>query len=228
MGGSGAGPVPRLHLVTDDAVLARPGFVERAAGVIRGVDAAVALHVRGPGTPGGPLLEIAAALVGEAGASGSWVVVNDRVDVALAAGARGAHLGARSLPLAEARRILGGAGRLGVSVHAREEALAAAAEGTDWIFAGTIFVTPSHPHRPGRGPAFVAEVTAAVPRVPVLAIGGVTPARVAEVTEAGAWGVAVIRGVWDAPDPQEAVGRYLHALAGAAEGGGAGHRRETT
>lgn len=228
MGGSRAGRVPRLHLVTDDAVLARPGFVERAAELLAVADVPVALHVRGPGTAGGPLLAIATALVGEAEASGSWVVVNDRVDVALAAGARGAHLGARSLPLAEARRILGAAGRLGVSVHAREEALAAAGEGTDWIFAGTIFATPSHPHRPGRGPAFVAEVTAAAPGVPVLAIGGVTPERVEEVTEAGAWGVAVIRGVWDAPDPQEAVGRYLHALAGAAEGGGAGHRQETT
>lgn len=227
MGGFGSGPVPRLHLVTDDAILARPGFAEQAAALAM-ADASVALHVRGPGTSGGPLLEIAAALVDATRDSGSWVVVNDRLDVALAARAQGGHLGTRSLPLAEARRILGAAGRLGVSVHAREEALAAAAEGTDWIFAGTIFATPSHPHRPGRGPAFVAEVTAVAPGVPVLAIGGVTPERVAEVTAAGAWGVAVIRGVWDAPDPQEAVGRYLHALAGAAEGGGAGNRRETT
>lgn len=220
--------VPRLHLVTDDAVLARPGFGTLAARVLSGVESPVALHVRGPGTPGGPLLELAASLERAAAASGSWVVVNDRVDVALAAGARGVHLGACSLPVAEARRILGPAGRIGISVHAVEEARDASAAGTDWIFAGTIFATPSHPDRPGRGPAFVAEVVGAAAGTPVLAIGGVTPARVAEVAGAGAWGVAVIRGVWDAPDPQEAVVRYLHALAAAAQDGGAGHRRETT
>lgn len=226
--GAGSALVPRLHLVTDDEVLARPGFLDEASALLAGVDAPVALHVRGPATPGGTLLRAAAALVAAAAATDCWVVVNDRVDVALAAGAHGAHLGARSLPVAEARRILGAARAVGVSVHARAEGAEAAAHGTAWIFAGTIYETPSHPGRPGRGPALVTQVADAAGAVPVLAIGGVTAERVAEVVEAGAWGAAVIRGVWDAPDPVVAAGRYLHALAGAAGGGAAGLDPEIT
>lgn len=226
-GGRGASPVPRLHLVTDDAVLARPGFGELAEELLARAPAPFALHVRGPATGGGALLRAASRLAAAAGPSGAWVVVNDRVDVALAAGAHAVHLGGRSLPLAEARRLLGPGRRLGISVHAEEEARNAAGEGTDWVFAGTIYATPSHPGRGGRGPSFLGRVAAAAPGVPVLAIGGVTEARVGDVVRAGAWGVAVIRGVWDAPDPRGALQRYLHALASAMGSGGAGPHQET-
>ncbi|MHB1192738.1 MAG: thiamine phosphate synthase [Longimicrobiales bacterium] len=205
--------VPRLHLVTDDAVLSRPGFRSRAADLLAIGGAAVALHVRGPGTPGGTLLELVRSLLGPARASGSLLVVNDRVDVALCAGAGAAHLGARSLPLADARRIFGARGCLGVSVHAVAEGAEAAAGGADWIFAGTTYETESHPGRPGLGPAFAGSVAEVVAGVPVLAIGGVTPGRVEEVLAAGAWGVAVIRGVWDAADSTDALRRYLGRFA---------------
>jgi len=212
--------VPRLHLVTDDAVLARPGFVQAASPLLARGGAAVALHVRGPATPGGPLLELARALREPARAAGAWLVVNDRVDVALAAGADGAHLGARSLPVSAARRLLRSGMGLGVSVHAAAEGAEAAAAGADWIFVGTIWETASHPGRSGQGPGLVAAVASAVAsavggapgRVPVLAIGGVTPQRVAEVLAAGGTGVAVIRGVWDATDPLDALLGYLQAF----------------
>jgi thiamine-phosphate diphosphorylase len=141
-------------------------------------------------------------------------VVNDRVDVALAAGADGAHLGVRSLSVAVARRLLGPGARVGASIHSVAEAEAAAEEGADWIFAGTIYGTPTHPAREPAGPAFAGDAARAARGIPVLAIGGVTPERVGEVLEAGAAGVAVIRGVWDAPDPAEALRRYLEMLAG--------------
>ncbi|HSW31047.1 MAG TPA: thiamine phosphate synthase [Longimicrobiales bacterium] len=201
--------VPRLHLVTDDAVLSRAGFQERAAALLAAGGAALAFHLRGPGTPGRTLLELVRSLREPARASGSLLVVNDRVDVALSAGADGAHLGARSLPLADARRIFGAQGCLGVSVHTAEEGAEAAAGGADWIFAGTIYETASHPGRPGLGPAFAGRVAEVAAGVPVLAIGGVTPGRVGEVLAAGAWGVALIRGVWDAADPTDALRRYL-------------------
>jgi thiamine-phosphate diphosphorylase len=208
-----ARPVPRLHVVTDDTVLTRPGFRECAAAVLAAGGAALALHIRGPATSGGPLVEEARALLAPARAAGTWLVINDRVDVALAVGADGAHLGVRSLPVSVARRLLGSPGRVGASVHSMAEAETAVTEGAEWIFAGTVYGTPSHPGQKPAGPAFLGDVARVAGGVPVLAIGGVTPGRVAEVLAAGAWGVAVIRGVWDAPDPIEAVRRYLEELA---------------
>ncbi|NJD18550.1 MAG: thiamine phosphate synthase, partial [Gemmatimonadetes bacterium] len=188
--------IPRLHVVTDDAVLARVEFPRRAAGLLSAGGGAVALHVRGPGTPGGPIREAARARAGPARASGACLGVNDRVDVALAGGAAGAHLGVRSLPVPEARRLLGPARLLGVSVHSEAEGASAAAEGADWIFAGTIYDTASHPGLTPKGPAFVERVAEASAGVtPPIASTG-TPGRVAEVLAHGAAGVAVIRGIW--------------------------------
>ncbi|MDT8342467.1 MAG: thiamine phosphate synthase, partial [Longimicrobiales bacterium] len=90
--------VPPLHLVTDDAVLARPGFRGAAEAALEAGGARVALHLRGPGTNGGPLYRLAVALVPAARAAGALLLVNDRVDVAACAGADGVQLGRRSLP----------------------------------------------------------------------------------------------------------------------------------
>ena len=214
--GSSTATVPPLHVVTDDEVLTRSGFVAIASALLRMGGPSLALHVRGPRTDGGPMFTLAAALAGVARPAGAWLVVNDRVDVALAAGARGVQLGARSLPVASARRILGERGRIGASVHRAPEGAEATRQGADWIFAGTIWATPSHPGWEGWGPGFLAEVRSVAPAVPVLAIGGVSEVRVAEVMSCGAAGVAVIRGIWDAPDPLEAARRYLEALAASA------------
>lgn len=217
--------VPRLHLVTDDSVLESADFARVAgalldAGDIGGAD--VALHVRGPHTSGRRLYEIASSLEERARAAGALLVVNDRVDVALAVGLSAVHLGRRSLPVAEARRLLGGGARVGVSTHAVDEAGRAAEQGAHWIFAGTIYATPSHPDREGCGPEGLKPSVRAAAGTPVLAIGGVTPERVAEVLAAGAYGVAVVRGVWRAPDPTVATRAYLEALAAARGGESAG------
>ncbi len=208
-------PLPRLHLVTDDAILAHPAFPARAAAALSAGGAGVALHLRGPGTPGGPLLERARALLAAADEAGALLVVNDRVDVAALAGAHGVHLGARSLPVDVARSLLPPEAGVGLSVHGAEEARAAAADGPDWAFVGTIWPTRSHPGREGAGPEGVERAVAACGGLPLLAIGGVTPERVASARKAGAWGVAVLRGVWEAPDPGAAVEAYLEALEGA-------------
>jgi thiamine-phosphate diphosphorylase len=217
--------VPRLHLVTDDEVLGSADFPRVAgalldAGSVGG--AGVALHVRGPRASGRRLYEIVSSLAEGARAAGALLVVNDRVDIALAADLPAVQLGRRSLPVAEARRLLGPGARIGLSTHAADEAARAAAEGADWIFAGTIYATPSHPGRAGCGPEGLPPVVAAAVGTPVLAIGGVTPTRVAEVLAAGAHGVAVVRGVWRARDPAVAARAYLEALAAAQGGDGAG------
>jgi len=200
---------PRLHVVTDDGVLARPDFPLRAREVLERGGAAVALHLRGPRTDGAPTFALAKALAPHARASGSLLLVNDRVDVALAAGAHGVHLGRRSLLPADARRLLPAGAVVGCSAATRAEAEAAGAGGADFLLVGHVYPTPSHPGEPAVGPGRIREVAGAGVRV--AAIGGITPARVAEVRAAGARGVAAIRAVWDAEDPAEAVARFLEA-----------------
>jgi len=203
--------VPRLHVVTDDEVLARGDFRDSACAILEAGGPGVALHVRGPSTTGGRLHARVEELLATAGASGALLVVNDRVDVALASGLGAVHLGERSLAVADARRVLGAEVSIGASVHDVAGAATAVAEGSAWLFVGTIFRTPSHPDRPGRGSGFVGEVVGTT-GVPVVGIGGITVARTGEVLGAGAHGVAVIRGVWSAADPVAAVHDYLVAL----------------
>jgi thiamine-phosphate pyrophosphorylase len=140
--------------------------------------------------------------------------VNDRVDVAAAAGAHGVQLTSRSLPPADARAV--GPNRIGASVHSLDEAIAAVAAGADWVVAGHLFATPSHPGAPGRGIGLLRAIAAVVPRV--IAIGGLTPARAALVAAAGGAGVAAIRGIWDAPDPGGAAADYLSSYDAGAVG----------
>jgi thiamine-phosphate pyrophosphorylase len=143
--------------------------------------------------------------------SGISLFLNDRVDVAVAVGAAGIHLGSRSMPPAEARGLVGPDRLLGVSVHSLEEALDAAKAGADYLFVGTLFETPSHPVSGVRGPEFVKSVASTVD-LPLVGIGGVTPERITDVLASGAHGVAAIRGIWDAPSPPKAVQAYLDVL----------------
>jgi len=213
IGRATGGRIPALHVVTDDGVLAAPDFPSKAEALLRRGGRGVALHVRGPATPGGRLWALAGPLAAVAARSGALLVVNDRVDVAVAVGAGGVHLGRRSLPVGEARRLAGPDALVGVSVHDGAEAAEAASYGADWVFAGNVYATGSHPGIPGKGPALIREAVAAVPSLAVLAIGGVTPGRVEELLAAGAGGVAVIRGIWEAPDPEGALDEYQRALA---------------
>ena len=146
--------------------------------------------------------------------SGARVFVNDRVDVALAAGAAGIHLGRRSLSLAQARALVGSAVSVGISVHDAGEAIDAGQDGADYAFVGTLYETPSHEGRVGGGPALLTEVAKVATGLPLLGIGGMTPERVCDVLHAGGHGVAVIRGVWGADDSVRAVGEYLSVLEG--------------
>jgi thiamine-phosphate diphosphorylase len=112
----------------------------------------------------------------------------------------------------DARALLGPDVRLGVSCHSADEAVRARADGADWIFAGTVFPTPSHPDAEGRGVAWIGTVARRVRGLPVVAIGGVRPDRAPELVDAGAYGVAALRGVWDVSDPAAAVREYIQAM----------------
>jgi len=149
-----------------------------------------------------PLVELARFAIAETLEAGARVLVNDRLDVALAAGAAGVHLGENSLPLeavAEWRRASGRPDFLvGVSCHSLESARAAARGGADYIFFGPVFATPSKaafgpPQRTDR----LREVCASV-EIPVLAIGGVNLENARSCIAAGAAGIAAIRLFQDA------------------------------
>lgn len=201
--------LPRLHVVTDDDVLSDPGFGDRAGAVLAA--GTVALHLRSPGGRVRRLLELAETLKDAAEAGGSRLVINDRVDVALAAGVPAVQLGERSIPVTAARSVLGADAVIGYSAHSADGAASAVDGGADFVLIGTIWETPSHPDVPGAGLDRVREAAAAA-GAPVLAIGGVTPERARAAVGAGAWGVALIRGVWHAEDPAAAVVGYLEAL----------------
>ncbi|HEX8905154.1 MAG TPA: thiamine phosphate synthase [Longimicrobiaceae bacterium] len=202
-------PIPPLHVVTGDAVVAREDFLRQAKRVLRSGGPNLVFHLRAPRASGRRLHDLVRALRDPVMGEDAWLVVNDRVDVALAACAEGAHLGSRGLHPADARRVMGPGYLLGVSVHSADEAREARAAGADYVVAGNVWETPSHPGRPGAGVGLVREIAAV--GIPTIAIGGVTPERAGEAREAGAAGIAAIRGVWDAPDPGLAVWRYLEA-----------------
>jgi thiamine-phosphate diphosphorylase len=201
--------LPRLHIVTNDRLLAASEFRARATSLMDALGPAIALHLRAPRLVAVRLYELAASLAPVALRTGSLLLVNDRVDISLAVRA-GAHLRSASLPVRDARRLLHRA-TLGYSAHALEEAALAAAEGADYVFLGTIYATSSHPGVAAAGPELIAGV-ARVLSIPVIAIGGLTPDRVAAVCERGAAGVAAISGIWEQPEPVAAARAYLQAL----------------
>ncbi len=144
------------------------------------------------------------------------MLVNGNWEAALACGARHVHLPEKSLPLGVARYRMGGNGLLGKSVHSVENALRAQADGADYVIAGTIFASQSHPDIEPAGLDFLREVCAAV-SIPVLAIGGVTPENTADCMGAGAAGVAVLSPIMRAADPKAAAQAYRAALDAAWE-----------
>jgi thiamine-phosphate pyrophosphorylase len=205
--------LPRLHLVTDDGVIASPGFLDRAAATLAAHGDAVALHLRGHATPGGALFRLAEALAAGASRAGAVLLVNDRVDVALAVGC-GAQLGRRSLPLDRVRALLGPGAVIGYSAHDPDTAGAAVKASPDLVLAGTIWPSASHAGREAVGIRGLAAMLVAVDAAaPVVAIGGVTPARAREARAVGAHGVAVVSGVWAREDPVAAAADYLEAMA---------------
>ena len=197
-------PLPRLHAITDGAVLALDDLGVRAA-AIAAAGSAVALHARDRASTAKALAEAAARFVALARPPEAAVFVNGRPDIAVAVGAQGVQLSARDLAPADARQVFP-RGWIGRSVHSVEEARAAIAEGADYLIVGSIYPTPTHPGH-AAGLALVAACGELGP--PVIAIGGVTPDRVPELVAAGAYGIAAIRALWHASDPAKAATGFL-------------------
>lgn len=186
-----------LCLVTDRRRLCPAGAFDRARRCVveqarRAVESGIDLvQIRERDLEASQLLALVSDVVRVTRGTTTRVVVNDRLDVALAAGADGVHLRADSLPPAGARSIAPAGFLIGRSVHHLDEAVRVASE-VDYVIAGTVFPSPSKPDaRPLLGIDGLAAIVRAV-SVPVLAIGGVSIERVGHVAEAGAAGVAAI------------------------------------
>ena len=181
----------------------RPDLAEFADAVLgAGVDL---IQLRDKQAEAGPLLEASAVLRAAAERHDALFAINDRADIALAAGADVLHLGQDDLPLSWARRILGEDVLLGRSTHDLAQAAKAASEPWDYLVAGPVWATATKPGRPATGTALIEAVAAIDPPQPWFAIGGITPDNLHEVTTAGASRVVIVRAITDAPDPAAAT-----------------------
>lgn len=210
--------IPPLHVVTDTSTLMADGFNEAAARVLEAGGDRVALHLRGKELTGRRLLDVADRLLPVARTVGGTLLVNERVDVALLAGSDGVHLPEAGLPVQAVRSLLPAGALVGRSVHG--PVALDPDERPDYLLVGTIFPTPSHPGREGAGVDLIRRVGGAAGGLPLIAIGGITEGRIAEVVGAGAAGVGVLRAVWDARRPAEAVDSLLVELVRTLPGGG--------
>lgn len=168
------------------------------------------LQLRDKISPSTRFLALANELVRRAGRRGARLIVNDRLDVAIASGAAGVHLGQDDLPLSVVRPIARERGLVvGISTHEIAEALAAEAGGADYIGFGPMFPTPTKADAlPPRADGALAAVRTAV-RLPIVAIGGITLATAAGVLSAGADSVAMIGALAHASDPEAAAHEVL-------------------
>jgi thiamine-phosphate diphosphorylase len=200
-------PLPRLHVITDERIARRPDLPDLVSALASVKDDRLAFHARGRTLSGLAHWELTDRLSAHPPVR---LFVNDRLDVALAARAAGVQLGGESLPPAAARR-LNADWWIGRSVHSLEEARSARAEGADYLLAGPVFETASHP---GASPMGIERLEEIVQLgSPVIAIGGVSPERAAILRQAGVYGVAAIRALWDAPEPAVAARHLLEAFA---------------
>jgi len=197
-----------LYLITDGAQPA-PQLTAAVAGALRGASAGrVAVQLRAKQLSAGALHDLALPLLQLCREHGVPLLINDRVDVALAVGADGVHLPAQALPLTAARRLLGERAWIGVSCHDARGLAAAHGGGASFATLSPVFDSP------GKGPALglprFAELVGAA-ALPVLALGGVSASEAAALRRSGAAGIALISAVFGAADPGAAVRDLLAA-----------------
>jgi thiamine-phosphate pyrophosphorylase len=198
----------RLYFVTDRTQTAGRPLVDVVHAALDGGVRAVQLREKD--LEGGELYHFASQLRKITEGYRARLLINERLDVALAVGADGVHLGQTSFPVAAARRLLGPDKLIGVSTHSPTEITAAV--GADFLVFGPVYFTPSkaaygEPQGLNRLREAVAQSS-----VPIFAIGGVTIERIPHVLTAGAYGVATVSALSAASDPTQAAREILHRL----------------
>jgi thiamine-phosphate diphosphorylase len=195
--------LPRLHAITDERI-ARRVDLGSILDALAGVELAV--HARGRTLSGREHFDLADRLSARPPVR---LFVNDRLDIALAAGAEGVQLSRSGLLPVDARRLAPD-WWIGCSVHSPDEARTARDWGADYLLVGPVYHTTTHPTASPLGLDALGAIVQL--GLPVIAIGGVTPERARELAGAGAYGVAAIRAIWDAADPRGAARSLLEAV----------------
>jgi thiamine-phosphate pyrophosphorylase len=193
-----------LYLVTDRTLMGGRAMEEVVLSAVRGGAGVVQLREKNCSTR--EFVALARSLKARLAPFGTPLIINDRVDVALACGADGVHLGQSDMEYADARRILGPGAIIGVSIERPEQS----APGADYLGVGPIFATPT---KPDAAPPWGLEALAAYRRTTrqiLIAIGGIHAGNARQVIDAGADGVAVVSAICAAADP-EAAARALRA-----------------
>ncbi len=216
----------RLYVIVDPCACAGRDPVDVARAAVRGGAGIVQLRDKRDDVPA--MLALARDMGRAVREEGGLFVVNDRVDVVLAAGADGAHVGQQDLPPAEARALLGGEAVIGLSLKTAGQIDAAPVESLSYGAIGGVLPTSSKAQdRPPAGLDGLAELSrrlkARAPDLPIVAISGITVETAGAVIEAGADGVAVISAVCAAEDPEAAAGalrREVDAAHARRKGGG--------
>jgi thiamine-phosphate pyrophosphorylase len=203
----------RLYLCTDGRRAQGDllGFLDRV--LADGVDI---IQLREKGLEAAEELSLLSVFADACRRHGRLLAVNDRADIALAAGADVLHLGQDDLPVPVARRILGPGPLIGRSSHSpAQSSLASREEGVDYFCAGPVWTTPTKPGRPATGLDLVSRVASLGARRPWFAIGGISLGRLDSVVEAGARRVVVVRAITEADDPGAAAASFAARLAAA-------------
>ena len=201
-------PQPALCLVTDRRLCQDAPLTEKVAQAVQGgVDI---VQLREKDLPGRPLLEIAMKLK-EAINGKALLIVNERVDVALLADADGVHLGETALTPSQARSLSEAPIIIGRSVHDYDGAIEAQRQGADYLIAGSVYATSSHPGQAPQGLQLLQNLPSEL-SIPTLGIGGINVQNAPAVIHAGASGVAVISAILASPQPKEAARRLKSAI----------------
>ena len=208
-----------LMLVTDRRLAGGRPLEDIVEAAVRGGVTAVQLREKESATR--ESLELARRLLARLDRAGLPLIVNDRADIALAAGAAGVHLGQDDLPVREARRLLGPGAIIGLSVETPEQAAAAEAWDVSYLGVSPVYTTPTKTDtKPPWGLDGIRRLRALTRRT-LVAIGGIHAGNAADVLAAGADGLAVVSAICAAPDP-EAAARRLREIVDAARAAGRG------
>jgi thiamine-phosphate pyrophosphorylase len=203
-----------LYGILDTGYLAPEDFVAAAGELVAG--GAGVLQIRAKRETLRDIESMARAVLPVARAAGVPLVLNDFAEVAAAVGCDGVHVGQDDASVAAVRATLGPGKIVGKSTHSVAQAVAALAEGADYIGFGPLFATPTKPGRPAIGLADIAEVHRRV-NLPIFCIGGIKLARLDEVTSAGARRVVIVSEMLGAPDRERYAAEVVRRMGG---GGG--------
>jgi thiamine-phosphate pyrophosphorylase len=195
-----------LYVVTDSGLLAPAALVEAVAAAIRG--GAVAVQYRRKGGTADERRRQAEELRAACADAGVPFIVNDDVALARSVGADGVHVGREDAPLEQAREILGAGPIVGVSCNnVLERALRAQRSGASYVAFGRFFPSHTKPQAVAAAPELLREARSRL-RLPIVAIGGITPENGGILLAAGADVLAAVHGVFGQPDPEAAARRY--------------------